>query len=236
MKLLSKQEVSQQKAIERKLEIDEGGKIAKRVDTLRRTYSEEEAKLLKFRDQSLAQLRKDIGDLDNQKAALEITIVELETKRAELKKPLTQEWKKLEEEIGRLKELDNDLEEKKESLLQIEIDLSNREKELSLEQERIDDQKVVVARSIQNSEAKETLAFNTLLDAQKQKEAIDKTLEIRREEIAKERADLEVEKRDTKNLKKVLENKAKELEDREKRINDKYETLLRTQERIKHNV
>lgn len=62
MKLLTKPEVQREKASERKVEIDQGVMLAKKIDVLRETFSKEEANLAKFRLETLRLVQKEIDD------------------------------------------------------------------------------------------------------------------------------------------------------------------------------
>lgn len=71
MKLLSREDIAKQKSSERKSEVDEGIKLARKIDVLRETASNEETKLSKFRAEGLKQLKEDIDGLMSLKTALE---------------------------------------------------------------------------------------------------------------------------------------------------------------------
>lgn len=62
MKLLEKSVINNLKALERKREIDEGKKLAERVDKLRELSSKEQANLSEFRDHTLKAIRQEIDD------------------------------------------------------------------------------------------------------------------------------------------------------------------------------
>lgn len=70
MKLLDKKIIQQSRTSERKMEIDEGAKLARKIDTLRETASSEEARLAKFRDRNLDILRTQIQALVDEKNKL----------------------------------------------------------------------------------------------------------------------------------------------------------------------
>jgi hypothetical protein len=90
IKLLSKQEINQRQALQRHAEIEEGRKLAKRVDNLREIAVQEEASLASFRAKTLKAINEEI-----KKATKEHEVVlnqvkelrsELETGFSELKK------------------------------------------------------------------------------------------------------------------------------------------------------
>jgi hypothetical protein len=88
MKLLEKNEISKIKGIERKMEIDEGIKLAKRVDTLRELSAKEQTSLSKFRDESLKQIRIEIDSLITERNNLILENKELEKKNNALRRKI----------------------------------------------------------------------------------------------------------------------------------------------------
>lgn len=61
MKLLAKSDIQKAKSIERQQLVNEGLKLAKRVDDLRDVVAQEEAALEKFRRERLKQIHKEIA-------------------------------------------------------------------------------------------------------------------------------------------------------------------------------
>ncbi len=59
IKLLSKQEINQRQAAQKRVEIDQGRKLATRVDTLRELAAEEEASLASFRAKTLKAIHEE---------------------------------------------------------------------------------------------------------------------------------------------------------------------------------
>lgn len=80
MKLLEKQQVSSLKAKERKTEIDEGAKLARRVDALREMASKEQAILTKFREETAKVIQEDIDTLIRQRDNIKREIAEAQTR------------------------------------------------------------------------------------------------------------------------------------------------------------
>ncbi len=95
MKLLSKNEISKAKAHDRQREIDEGKKLAKRVDVLRETVVEEERNLLAFRDKTVSSIQQEIDAKMGVRDGLLHEVADLEHTRAQLKVPLDAEWVKV---------------------------------------------------------------------------------------------------------------------------------------------
>ncbi len=97
MRLLPKNELNQAKAAEQKLKIEEGLKIAHRVDVVRQTLLAEEAGLEKFRRETMAKIHEETVRLLQKVEDLKGEVGQLETRRAEALKPLDNEWAALAE-------------------------------------------------------------------------------------------------------------------------------------------
>lgn len=144
MKLLQKSTITNQKNAERKLEIDEGLALARRIDALRETSAKEETNLLTYRATALKQVQNEIGVLVKQKEDLQEEIKRQEEHRKELLKPLDKEWEQIYEKklqidkdsnanillVFQLKEEEQQLEERKNEISKIVIDINKKEKEI----------------------------------------------------------------------------------------------------------
>lgn len=97
MKLLTKEDLQEKKSFERKKEIDEGVKLAKKVDTLRELSVVEQANLTKFRDETLNSIKNEITLATTQYNALQQQIKQLEEDRMRKMAPidLTKEWEQV---------------------------------------------------------------------------------------------------------------------------------------------
>lgn len=78
MKLLKKEDIQQDYALERKLQIDEGMRLAHKIDSLRKSYVEEEQKLKIFREESLRAILAEINPLILKRQKLEAEIKALQ--------------------------------------------------------------------------------------------------------------------------------------------------------------
>ncbi len=95
MKLLPKSDILKLKQAEQKQAIDEGIKLAKRVDSLREVASIEEQKLEEFRTKTLREIQSEIEALTTTKGALEKEVSDLEERKRLALEPLDAEWKRL---------------------------------------------------------------------------------------------------------------------------------------------
>ncbi len=97
MRLLQKSEIDRKKAVEQKTLMDEGLKIAKRVDILRETVAREEVALERFRASSVETINAEIVPLEKKKNDIKKEVSDLEDTRRELMKPLDAEWARVRE-------------------------------------------------------------------------------------------------------------------------------------------
>jgi hypothetical protein len=122
MKLLPKTQISAKKNQERETEIKEGAKLAKTIDVLRQTKSQEEANLRKFRDASLKTINETIGVKVKESQLLDKEIARKKEERLKLEAPvdLSKAW----EEVNQLKD---DLQNKEIVLISREAQVHNIE-------------------------------------------------------------------------------------------------------------
>lgn len=104
MRLLAKSDVDKAKSIDRQREIDEGLKLARRVDALREVAAQEEATLATYRATTLSTIQGEIASETTKLNKLKGEVRTLEKRKADALAPLTVELEKI--EAGRL-ELSN---------------------------------------------------------------------------------------------------------------------------------
>lgn len=109
IKLLSKQEVSQRQAEQQRAIINEGVKLAKRVDALREISANEELSLAKFRDTTLREIKKQTDIAQNERDML---IGEV----SELRKELSEGTARLDERENHLNDIATKLSEQQKQL------------------------------------------------------------------------------------------------------------------------
>jgi DNA repair exonuclease SbcCD ATPase subunit len=125
MKLHDRIEISDQKANERKLEIQEGAKLAKKIDALRELVAKEQNNLNKFRDESLKQIKKEIDSYIEEKNKLQTEVFELRDERIRLSAPidLVEEWAYVKREKSIVETQKEENSQTRLSLMAKEIDL-----------------------------------------------------------------------------------------------------------------
>lgn len=129
MKLLPKSEVNRLKAEEKHIEIEEGRKVAERIDTLRETRSEEEASLERFRTETVERINTEIQAKIVEREELEHGNQQRRREREELMKPLDKERDELKTERFDLAQWEKSISEKEDRLFELEDSLNERDKE-----------------------------------------------------------------------------------------------------------
>lgn len=128
-KLLDKRIVSAEVATQKKRQIDEGIRIAKKVDALRETKQEEEQNLDRFREENIRRVQIEIDAKIRERDELRREVENLHGERLRLIAPLDEEWAKVNEKSAELEQIGIKLAEIDASLLERGKVLEGLEKE-----------------------------------------------------------------------------------------------------------
>lgn len=131
MKLLQKSEIDAAKVADKKREIDEGTKLAKRIDSLREIAAQEETALAKFRSETLKNLNDEIVPKVAERDSLDGQIKTRKDELIELQKPLDSKWEEIK---NREKEIDL----RESSVSGRELSAKEQEKKLILAREDVE--------------------------------------------------------------------------------------------------
>lgn len=214
-RLLQKQDIVKQKSIERKLEIDEGVKLARKIDSLRETSAGEETKLSKFREQSLRLIKEEIEDRLIERDSLDVEVRSLKERRIELQKPLDEEWLKVNSKQEELIQYAQALQAESIKLNLLSIELVDKKIELEVQSERIEERNIQSLRqSAQVDEAK-TKVDNLLKEIEIKSKEKEEEFKQTNKYLLSEEARIRVMEREV-NMK--LEN----IEKREEEVKRKY--------------
>lgn len=234
MKLLSKSRIASEQAQQRKLQIDEGVKLATRIDALRRTDADIEAQHQKFIAGMKDQMESEIHGLDGEIKYRKREISELEIIKQELLKPLDAKWKEVvskEEAVDALfSKIKSDSEFAEKNVIKASA-LQKKTKE-TYDIARIKEREIT--RIHVKAETTLAEAEKIKIDAEAKTEVQDILLKerIKYSDDNERRNDFDYVANN--NFKSILDDREEELNNRERQINDKYETLLRTINRIKN--
>lgn len=235
MKLLEKQTIVTLKGNERKKEIEEGAKLAKKVDLLRETASKEEARLAKFRTESLAKLKEDIDKLVVERDGLRGQIKTLEENRIQLLVPLDKKWNEINEKDKKLQELGEMLKQRELTLKKCENDLESNRKKLEIEKSRIDDIKKQASDELSMIDNYNKEAEQLLKDTQRTCNITLTQLEQRRTAVEQKENDVAYKYVDLQNREAQIERDREWLRKEKIRVRDREQTLERNITRFNKN-
>jgi len=231
MRLLSKSEVTQAKALERQKEIEEGVKLAKRVDALREVGAEEEKSLSKFRSETILSIKNEITAKLDERDTLVKEVEELREERRVLMEPLTEEKQKLENQKQELQKVKKELDERNQELVSREIGLNGREKDIIIQERRADDMHSTQETLLREAgtlrdemERKEREANEQLRKAYAEAETIMQNAKVKETNINR-REEAVLKKED------LLREKEIELEKEWEKLKDREATFIRNKNR-----
>ena len=226
MKLLPKTKIASLKSDSRKLDIDEGVKLAKTVDALRQAKATEEANLAKFRDASLKEVQSQINEKVKELDKLKTEIIGKREERMALEAPidLTNEWKEVNALKVDLQSRETDIISKEILLHEVKtLEKSVKEKEqkaiLLFEEASKSYTKADDLRSNMESKEKESIALFTERSkkiSEQEKDLID------REFVVKQQLDnLEKEKKELLDAQMKLIERESSIESNTKALNER---------------
>lgn len=233
MRLPSKIEVNNAVATQRKREIDEGLSLARKVDALRQTLASLQQQHEQFIAGMEGELKKRTDFLISEVANLERDVADLEERKKQLQIPLDDEWVKVNQ---RVKEIENSalklktLEEKLNQRELVQDERDRKSKEVLVR---------VKARDRASIQAYEQ-AENTKNEADKIKTEISAKREIKEVEYAEKDKEYAIKEQSLVSYKFTLEKREEQVEMREQevkeekiRLADQRATLERAMARIK---
>lgn len=232
IRLLPKSEIQKAKASAQKQTIDEGLKLARRVDGLRETVSEEEKALEEFRVTTIKRIYSEIETVAVKRDDLLAEVKDLEKRKAEALKPLDKEW----EEVNNAKvtvatelevageKLDNALEAEKKAKELLKDTRTANERARTREEEAVN--KVTDAIRIEKeakvildeANQKLTEATGAQLSADANIAERTKNLDLREESLRKREAQVEEDRIENATVRAYLEDREKTLEREFKRL------------------
>lgn len=203
MRLLTKQQVEKDKSLEKKREIDEGVKLARKVDKLREVSSQEEANLKRFRDESIKVVKIEIDGLLVKKEALKGEVVELEEKRILAQAPidLKKEWSQVKIDKIEIEAWKRDLLSRESGVIAREATVESKTQDFIRRDEDIREKETLTNRFLTETkkaydEAEETRnrADEYAKKTDKELDARDRVLAGKEEELKYREHELELEK------------------------------------------
>lgn len=130
VRLLKKSEVDQKKASDRKREMDEGLKLARRVDSLREVMAQEEAALKTYRASTLSVIQDEINEKNKTLIPLRAEVADLETRRALALAPLDAERERLQKQALELSSRETQVIDQEKTLHELQSNLEKMQKDI----------------------------------------------------------------------------------------------------------
>lgn len=228
MKLLQKSEIDKAKALDRQREINEGTKLARRVDSLRQIQAEEEASLNKFRIATIKGIKEETAALEKVKVSLETEVVDLEKRKKEALIPLTEEQERLQERRTELEDYDQALRDIGSDLEEKDSHLARRERELVIEEQRIAVEKERTTKLLMRADETAEEARRTLLMINNDKQLLKMTLEEADKEVHHRLAQVTSKEKGMARREEEIRKAEAELVKGWKNLKDREETFKRT--------
>lgn len=173
---------------ERRVDIDNGIKLARKVDTLRETIQKEEQKLELFKTSTVKIVQEEIDLKIKEKEKLEKDIISLDEKRKDLLKPLDEEWDKVNEEkklVESIKSIALSEKKKSDELL---FESNTRLSEVQKEEQRVSNLKEQAKLELEKANNMSSEAQNCLIEAKKEESRITSHVKKEMAKIAKKEA------------------------------------------------
>lgn len=233
MKLLDRKTLNSDFNLQKKMQIDEGVVIAKKIDVLRETLVSLEAQHKKFIEGIRQDLITQTKSLEDRKSAVQGEIFKLEERRKELLKPLDDQWALIKENKAKIQKVLDKIKILEENLYERESKIAKTEKATQQASNEIADLKAVAeANTKRTTELRQSIE---VIKGDLEKNGADQKKDFARQniELIQRGKDLASQRKFLDLVKANLDDREKRLDEKEKFINDKYETLQRTIGRIK---
>ena len=231
MRLLSRQEVDAAKAQERKREIDEGLKLARRVDSLREVQAQEEASLEKFRVETLRRIHIETTEANSALAVLKTEVAKLQKARAEALEPINKELEAVNQAKATLKELSDRLEAKEKEVASLEEYVKGKQKQTEAELARIRIERSMAHDFLYTASEKSKAAETNAKELQERTAKADSEIGLRFRQLeARESAAVNTEARQAARDKQQ-DQREQDLNKRETVLNDKEGKHIRNKAR-----
>jgi alkylhydroperoxidase/carboxymuconolactone decarboxylase family protein YurZ len=234
MKLLSKLEAQLAQNSEKRVEVEAGLKLAKKVDELREMNSKEEQNLEKFKNETSKIVQKQIDDLIMKKNALDYEVRVLEGKNKLLKKPFEDEWESISNKtIMDLENMDASLKRREGEVSKTEIELYERTRLFFAEQNSLRDKLRIAEQNADETTRKLKEVDEIWTNSKLRESEVNRTLDFKLKDMAEREANVASQERDFAIREDAIMSASKTLAQREKFINDKYKQLAKSVEEQK---
>lgn len=232
MKLLDKSVIQKEKSNERRVEIEEGMKIAKKVDSLRELVAKEQENARKFREETIQKVTAEVAEILRKKDEILKEVSELEEKRKKLLIPLDAEWDKVRQAEMANTMIASHISEREGIIEQNEKQISKRKKDLEIEERRISEIKANAGISLSEAQSREREADKLLRESMEKSDVLSKEFDERKRIIFSKEEEIRCKEIDLDSLKNHLEEEKIEIIKAKAQIADQRGTLERAFARL----
>lgn len=236
MRLQPKKAVAADLATQRKAQIDEGVKIATKVDVLRETLVEEEGNLNRFRKETILTVQADIDRYIRTRDELRNEVANLDRRRSEAQIPLDAAWHVLRESQGKFSSEKLAWGEKSDMLNERQAQIERSEQALEDEKYRIQDLKQRVSTALSEADSVLQHAREESGEVRNKAHVVLLAAELKEREVSLKEKEVEAIRVELGEVRKRQEKKDIEQAAHDRTIKDKYATLQRTINRMSKNV
>lgn len=233
MRLLPKSEILQKQAAVQKQTIDEGKKLAERIDRLRDVAATEEASLEKFRSETLARIHLETTEAATKRDELKNEVAQLERQRADAIKPLDEEYEALEVAKQALKDAEQDILSKQQQADILLADIEVRRKEIKDALARAETAEYLAAQKLEEASRKEQSMHSSLEEIQKTESEISTIKTKLNTELVHREQSCENRENSIILREQEVEKEKKLLQEERIRLDDRSRTLERAFNRLK---
>lgn len=234
MHLLDKKTVSTDLARQKKLQIDEGVKLATKVDVLRETVLKEEGNLKRFRGETIQFVQKEIDEKIQERDLLEKGNVFLREERIRLSAPidLTEAWEEVKTGKTEISSWKESLSEKEVRMIARESDVVEGEQSLTKRTETITRKEKLTERTLAGAQDKFEKASITLEKAHEEGSKLVNDAIHREQLVTLRESDATVKEEALLEQEKAAAAHELDLSNRELALKDRYETFVKAQHYI----
>ena len=236
MKLANPRNIQSDIAEQRRVDIDNGVQLARKVDTLRATLQELERRHALYVEGTTTELRRKTEELSEEIFLKERVVSELEEQRKVLLEPLTIKWEEVNQKETELEAEKEKISELRNNLTLTKQELDTREKVISQEEDKLEELRLQINVQVEKISNASLQAQNTLLAARSEEERVTAYVEQKTLAISKKQAELSLRESNVTLKEKQLEGELNNIINEKIRLADQRATLQRAMSRIKKNV
>ncbi len=232
MELLNKDQIHTQKNAERLMEIKEGAKLASRVDGLRELASSEEVRLNNFKEENLAIVQAEINIKIEERDTLNEEIRIAKKQLANLRIPLDNEWETVNAKRKVVDDMEADMVIREEKMKADELVIERKIHDLEVEEVRQTDIRFQLTASAEQAAIHLENASKTEEDMKEKEAQMEISYTTREKKLDDREAHIAVRERSLVLREAKVDQDSNDLSLRERQIDDKYQTLIRTSQRV----